>query len=463
MLASSPQLRRIYSLACSELRFSSRYRAPGNLLLDNARGTCYRHSKYSHQTRNNHIRLFSTEDNTSSTKTAAAEAAAKTSGDDAITADGKTSATDFSSTTANLVKPRPLFPWRSSPYPLPRLVMPTRNNTSPPDEDSDETNQPMSDEDYYDSDYFTRGGPLGPGWFSPMEPWFRGVLYANSMHLLNVSWLKIIVPWTRSQWVEEMEWCFCEAFLRGVNGMIYDTYMLDESDERDRNENIQSDESFDLVLDFDHTIRKHKGTKEDDKRRILDQNEEHCMLQHNLRQLYQSAREHSLPSDVNIVLKTEPVRAEIESMFPVFGLSRSLVQDHPNLRHSYRNLAKRIERKYKEKQQEGKQKPNILEIATIVAKGMDELLETSAKLSDDGNGLITIIAQVSIHCREVFCVKDVATGEILQGYDDQNPRDVTHLVRFEIVVKDALEPELLVGRWQITDWDDLLDGNVWFT
>eukprot|EP00984_Skeletonema_dohrnii_P028354 scaffold18322_cov96-Skeletonema_dohrnii-CCMP3373.AAC.6 len=94
---------------------------------------------------------------------------------------------------------------------------------------------------------------------------------------------------------------------------------------------------------------------------------------------------------------------------------------------------------------------------------MDELLETSAKLSDDGNGLITIIAQVSIHCREVFCVKDVATGEILQGYDDQNPRDVTHLVRFEIVVEDELEPELKVGRWQITDWDDLLDGNVWFT
>jgi len=451
MLASSPQVRRICSLVYSEIRFS-RCQATERLLAEEAG----RGSHYPRPPSNNRIRFLSTE-GTSSTSAAAA---AQTAGDDTITADGKTS-TDCTCTTAKVLKPRPLFPWRSSPYPLPRLVMPTRNNTSPK-HDSDETSQQISDEEYYDSDYFTKGGPLGPGWFSPMEPWFRGVLYANSMHLLNVSWLSIILPWKRRQWMEEMEWCFCEAFLRGVNGMIYDTYMSDESDECDRNENILSDESFDLVLDFDHTIRKHKGTT-DDKRRILDMKEEHCMLQHNLRQLYQSAREHSLPSDVNIVLKTEPVRAEIESMFPIFGLSRSLVQDHPNLRHSYRNLAKRIERKHKEKQLEGKQKLNFLEIATIVTQGLDELMETSAKLSGDGNGLITIIAQVSIHCREVFCVKDVTTGEILQGHADGNPRDVIHLVRFEMVVKDSSEAELLVGRWQITDWDDLLDGNVFFT
>ena len=443
MLASSPQLRRISSLVYSERRSS-----------------CYRGVVSTHQPRNIHKRLLVTEDTTSSTNKTAA-------GDDALTVDGKTSTDCNNNTTAKLIQPRPLFPWRSSPYPLPRLVMPTRNNTSPKEDGSDETSQQIiSDEEYYDSDYFTKGGPLGPGWFNPMEPWIRGVLFANSMHLLNVSWLSIILPWTRKEWVEEMEWCFCEAFLRGVNGMIYDTYMLDdESDASDRNENTESDESFDLVLDFDHTIRKHKGgTTDDAKRRILDMNEEQCMLQHNLRQLYQSAREHSLPSDVNIVLKTEPVRAEIESIFPIFGLSRSLVQDHPNLRHSYRNLAKLIERKQKEKLLEGKQKLNFFELATIITQGLDDLMETSAKLTeDDGHGLITIIAQVSIHCREVFCVKDVTTGEILQGYADENPRDVTHLVRFEMVVKDSPEEELLLGRWQISDWDDLLDGNVWFT
>ncbi len=393
--------------------------------------------------------------------------AARTAGDDTLTLDGE-AASDDCSITAQVIKPRPIFPWRSSPYPLPRLVMPKRS-TSKDDSDDNESNATTTDEEeYYDSDYFTKGGPLGPGWFSPMTPWFRGVLYANSMHILGLGWLQIVLPWTRKEWEENMEWCFCEAFLRGVNGMIYDTYMINECDDSDRNESVQSDESFDLVLDFDHTIRKHKEhsttSGKDDKQSMLDKNEEHCMLQYNLRQLYQSAREHSLPSDVNIVLRTEPVRAEIESMFPIFGLSRKLVSDHPNLRHSYRNLAKTIQRKQKEKQLEGKQqKLNFLEIATIITKGLDNLMESSARLSDDGNGLITVIAQVSIHCREVFCVKDVVTGEILQGYEDNNPRDVTHLVRFEIVVRDSPETDLDIGRWQISDWDDLLDGNIWFT
>lgn len=395
--------------------------------------------------------------------------AARTAGDDTLTLDGE--AASDCSIAAQVIKPRPIFPWRSSPYPLPRLVMPKRS-TSKDDSDDNEGNATTTDEEeYYDSDYFTKGGPLGPGWFSPMTPWFRGVLYANSMHILGQGWLQIVLPWTRKEWEENMEWCFCEAFLRGVNGMIYDTYMINECDDSDRNESVQSDESFDLVLDFDHTIRKHSTTSgKDDKQSMLDKNEEHCMLQYNLRQLYQSAREHSLPSDVNIVLRTEPVRAEIESMFPIFGLSRKLVSDHPNLRHSYRNLAKTIQRKQKEKQLEGKQqKLNFLEIATIITKGLDDLMQSSAKLSDDGNGLITVIAQVSIHCREVFCVKDVATGEILQGYEDNNPRDVTHLVRFEIVVRDEFSDFGwgaglgFIGRWQITDWDDLLDGNVWFT
>ncbi len=457
---------RIYSLRLSQCRAAREF-------IKETRCTCYRHSNYSQQIRsnNNYIRLFTT-GHTSSNKTTAEDVATKTAGDDALTADGKT-ASEFSGTTAKVIKPRPLFPWRSSPYLLPRLVKPTRN---PPGEDSDGNSQHISsDEEYYESDFYTKGGHLGQGWIRPMAPWFRMCLFASSMNLLIESWITVALPWKRKQWIEDMEWSFCDAFLRGVNGMIYDTYLLDENDdERNRNENIQSDESFDLVLDFDHTIRKHKGTAEEDKRRRnLDQNEEHCMLQRNLRQLYQSARDHSLPSDVNIVLKTEPVRAQIVSMFPVFGLSRSLVQDHPNLCHSYRNLAKRIDRKDKEKQLEGKEKASFFEIAKIIMQGMDDLMENSAKLSDDGNGLITIVAQVSIHCREVFCVKDVATGEVLQGNPDENPRDVVHLVRFEIVIRDTFlskeaqaferKPELLVGRWQITDWDDLLDGNVWFT
>jgi superfamily I DNA/RNA helicase len=63
-------------------------------------------------------------------------------------------------------------------------------------------------------------------------------------------------------------------------------------------------------------------------------NEEYSMLQCNLRNLYQSAKKLSHPNKINILLRTEPQSAKIESMFPLFGLSRSLVEDRPNLRHT---------------------------------------------------------------------------------------------------------------------------------
>ena len=75
-----------------------------------------------------------------------------------------------------------------------------------------------------ESEYFTKGGPLGPGWPSPMDPWFRASLFASSMHVYGVPWYSIIFPWTRNEWIDEMEWSFCEAFSMGVNGMIEDTY-----------------------------------------------------------------------------------------------------------------------------------------------------------------------------------------------------------------------------------------------
>jgi hypothetical protein len=100
------------------------------------------------------------------------------------------------------------------------------------------------------------------------------------------------------------------------------------------------------------------------------------------------------------------------------------------------------------------------------------------------------VAQVSIQCKEIFIVRDSITGDVLQGVDDIQPRDVTHLVRFEMILRETLineddvsnneeeskrkqggqsnnnnddDWEIELGRWQITDWDDLLDGNVFFT
>jgi len=390
---------------------------------------------------------------------------------------------------AKFVPPRPIFPWRSLPDPLPRLLRPTRPPAVGDDDDE-------SVGGYYDSEYFARGGPLGPGWPSPMEPWFRGALYLTSMNLLGLSWPSIILPWTRGDWERDAGWAFCNAFSNGVNGMIEDVYRVlpsssdddggggdDEKtglEKKSEGDPSGADDGEAYDVDVDVSLdplplddgRDDPGEVSEDGAR----EDEYNMLQRDLRRLYESARRHSHPSGVNIVLRTVPQSATIESMFPVFGLSRSLVEDHPYLRHTYRNYLKRLQAKHKEAVLAGKSRLNPVQVGTFVMDGLQEVMEASARLSGDGKAAITIVAQVSIHCKEVFCVRDVESGAIIQGHGDARPRDVTHLVRFEMVVRETLanvddsvdssregDWELEIGRWQITDWDDIMDGNVFFT
>jgi hypothetical protein len=79
----------------------------------------------------------------------------------------------------------------------------------------------------------------------------------------------------------------------------------------------------------------------------------------------------------------------------------------------------------------------------------------------------TVICQVLIHCDEIFCVKDAETGRLLQGHADEKFRRVVHLVRFEQTVTThwtdsggILPFRVEPGEWQITDIDDLLEGNL---
>ena len=446
--------------------------------------------------------------------------------DDTISVDHATT-TLTKSVGAQYIPPRPIFPWRSLSDPLPRLVQPIKPTTIPlrksnedgEDAENSETQTSTLDE-YYAHDYFTRGGPLGPGWPSPMESWFRIVLYVNSMHLLGVSWPSILIPWTRHDWESEMENGFCTAFALGVRGMMEDIYLLPSNDEEEENTNINNernedekqkideeacdryDVDVDIVLDplplssegsdtmehvsttpkTDETIIENtaSATVKRGEREGYCDNEEHYMLQRQLRQLYQSAKNHSHPSKVNILLRTLPQSAKIESMFPIFGLSRSLVDSHPHLRHTYRNMIKRLQSKHKEAYLAGRERLNPIEVGKFITQELQNVMEQSAKLSDDRMASITIVAQVSIQCKEIFCVRDVDSGVVLQGCgeDVHHARDVTHLVRFEMVVRERLVSddavstmeneddgkwEIEMGRWQITDWDDLLDGNVFFT
>lgn len=79
----------------------------------------------------------------------------------------------------------------------------------------------------------------------------------------------------------------------------------------------------------------------------------------------------------------------------------------------------------------------------------------------------TVIMQVLVECDEVFSVTDLNNGKILQGHGDGKIRSIPHVVRLEAVLEvrkdnEGSQEEWVLGKWQITDWDDLLEGNIWF-
>ena len=92
--------------------------------------------------------------------------------------------------------------------------------------------------------------------------------------------------------------------------------------------------------------------------------------------------------------------------------------------------------------------------------------ELIADMQEQGFAESTVICQVLVSCDELFWVKDLSTGTIVQGYEDEKFRRVLHLVRMEMVVSTRPRQNPIIpfsmeqGNWQITDIDDHLDGNL---
>jgi len=102
-----------------------------------------------------------------------------------------------------------------------------------------------------------------------------------------------------------------------------------------------------------------------------------------------------------------------------------------------------------------------------------ESLQLSRDMMDDfrnrGVSENTVVCQVLIPCKETFWVKDNSSelgGDIIQG--DTKRRTAVHLVRFEQVTKTYIVNDARgffpfrhkLGEWQITDIDDLCQGNL---
>lgn len=366
-------------------------------------------------------------------------------------------------TFAVKLDPRAIFPWRHTPHPLPRLI-------------------PGMEE------FETQGGYLGPN-LPPLNKFFRGLTWVNSAGFLGA---KIF---NYGQWKEDLEYAFLHAFSVGVQGVLNDVYHLPQHQQQQQ----QQDHEQGLKLDSDEALEDADGgpsasTKEDsltgsstdngndseifpiefthtitpeDEYQLKHASEEvacNHMLEPTLISLYRSAHTYC-KHKLEIKLRSKPKSAQIQSLFLVPFLTRAEVEDNVTLKHSFRNVVKALHRESEELGRE----LSYFEIGSIVAEELDDMSENQMmrrqKAGEDDNVVqMTVVSQVSIQCDELFVVRDTDTGDVVQGDPKENLNEVTHLVRFETVIALNMETrETVIVGWQITDWDDLLDGNIWFS
>lgn len=166
------------------------------------------------------------------------------------------------------------------------------------------------------------------------------------------------------------------------------------------------------------------------------------MLEEKLIALYQSAKENNISEEVEVCLKTIPYSAELVSLYAIPYISRRNIKSDKALLNFYRTMMK---------------KPSMDRTEDLNKLRKDKL--------EKGIMESTVIAQVLVWCHEVFYVKKVDSGEVIQGTaDNDTARNVPHLVRMESTVKTTKDAggafRNVQEDWIITDIDDMLDGNL---
>ena len=254
--------------------------------------------------------------------------------------------------------------------------------------------------------------------------------------------------------------------------LLFSILYLFKVQQSNNNDNDTNDDSLESPeINFNHEIQ--PKTQEDDNNRIsptetkMNHDEtiitDHTrnMLECNLISLYKSAHEH-MKHKLHIHLKSTPKSATLMNVVAIPFLTREEVIQKPALKHCFRDI---IKRGRQEEQREGGSL-NIIQVINLVITSFRDLANKQMKRNGDKTVQITVVAQVAIECDEIFRVVDVQTGQTIQGDENEQIQEVTHLVRFESVVNIALDnngkSSLEIGPWTIADWDDLLDGNIWF-
>lgn len=209
-------------------------------------------------------------------------------------------------------------------------------------------------------------------------------------------------------------------------------------------------------LMFEHglgTIEDDSGADESDEdRTCVDKAYLKEMVDENLLKLFEGAREFGRETiNVRLEMTTTPPdiqQPEIVNLFAFPFLSRSITSKITGYQHRYKRMMDAIANSD----------------WTLVRTEVDHMMMDWA---ERGWTESTVIAQVLVPCDEIFCVKDAVSGDVIQGHGDEKVRRVVHLVRFEMVVRSYYKDDgsLIpirneLGKWQITDIDDLLEGNL---
>ncbi|CAB9498011.1 expressed unknown protein [Seminavis robusta] len=259
----------------------------------------------------------------------------------------------------------------------------------------------------------------------------RILSYENSTFAISAltARLYLNVPLWRmlaSGWGQDLADNCSWAFYQAVQDVIHGVY--------GGSANCNSDQ--DSALEFEYT---HQSAADHNihSNNIEDDSESQKLMEPNLYNLYSEAKK-SGQNQIQVYLRTKPTRAQLHSLHALPALNRSMAKKHPL-------LLREIEQA----------QSNSSTVSTVNMKQMDRIVKETGTLQT------TVFAEVLVWCDEVFRVTNLETGALLQGYDDGKEREVVHGVRLEIV--STVVPRKGKANWIITDIDDLLLGNTWYS
>lgn len=270
---------------------------------------------------------------------------------------------------------------------------------------------------------------------------------------LGVPWYQIFLT---GSWERDLAQNFTWAFRRATAALLSKTFRvpIDLID--------IDDDGFGSVSIDTTTTKKTTGDEDEASEEMSEEDMEEtnalvqAMLEENLLALYQNLD----PNKVRIKFKMQPMSCRFESSLVIPMFTRQQVKENPSLRGAYQKI----------------------EAEFVDSGSVQKVREMAEKLHKQAGstGERALIAEVSIDCMESLQVYDAASGDLIQDgsfavpgdggegcnegetNEQQKMQPVQHLVRMEMVTSRSAEPGgRYLGSWQIIDWDDFLEGNVW--